>query len=75
MNIIGILGWILRNGVNILTVLSAVFGLLTAIVKVCPTLNNGWLLNIIKLIGNITNRQTDDNTIRASRNLTSTKAK
>ena len=43
---------------------AAAFGVLTAIVKFVPTLGKGWLLEIIKLLGNITNRQTDDAAVR-----------
>lgn len=60
------LGDIMINWTNILLVLSAVYGLLAAIVKVCPTLNDGWLLKIIKFLGKITNNQTDDAAVRAS---------
>jgi hypothetical protein len=49
---------------KILEIAAAVYGILTAIVKFVPTLGVGWLLNIIKFLGNITNRQTDDAAIR-----------
>jgi len=43
----------------------AVYGLLTVIVKICPTLNkNNIFLGIIKILGKLTNRQTDDGAIR-----------
>lgn len=48
-----------------LKLLLAVYGLLTAIVKFCPTLEKGILLDIIKLLGKLTNRQTDDDAVRA----------
>ena len=43
---------------------ATIYGILTAIVKFVPTLGQGWLLTIIKFLGNITNRQTDDAAIR-----------
>ena len=43
----------------------AVYGLMTALVKFAPTLNKGIMLDIIKLLGNLTNRQTDDAEVRA----------
>lgn len=49
---------------KILGIIAAVYGVLTAIVKFFPTLGKGWVLEIIKFLGNITNRQTDDNAIR-----------
>jgi hypothetical protein len=49
---------------KILEILAAIYGILTAIVKFVPTLGKGWLLEIIKILGNITNRQTDDAAIR-----------
>lgn len=51
---------------KILEIIAAVYGVLTAIVKFFPTLGKGWLLEIIKFLGNITNRQTDDAAIRAA---------
>jgi hypothetical protein len=56
MNIVNLLGWA-----------TSIYGVLTAIVKFFPTLGKGWLLEIIKLLGNITNRQTDDAAIRAAK--------
>jgi hypothetical protein len=49
---------------KILEILAAVYGILTAIVKFVPTLGKGWLLEIIKFLGRITNRQTSDSEIR-----------
>jgi hypothetical protein len=47
---------------------AAVFGVLTAIVKFFPTVPTKWpwVLTIIKFLGNITNRQTDDAEVRAT---------
>lgn len=45
----------------------SLYGFLAAIVKFCPTLNEGWLLTIIKFIGKISNRQTDDAAIRTAK--------
>ena len=49
---------------KIVEIAAAVYGVLAAIVKFFPTLGKGWLLEIIKFLGNITNRQTDDAAIR-----------
>jgi hypothetical protein len=49
---------------KIVEIVAAVYGILTAIVKFVPTLGKGWLLEIIKILGKITNRQTDDSEIR-----------
>lgn len=51
---------------KILEILAAIYGILAAIVKFVPTLGKGWLLEIIKFLGNITNRQTDDAAARAA---------
>ena len=51
---------------KIVEIVAAVYGVLTAIVKFFPTLGKGWLLEIIKFLGNITNRQTDDAAVRAA---------
>ncbi len=46
-------------------ILSSLYGILTLIVKWFPTLPEGhWLLKIIKILGKITNRQTDDAKVR-----------
>ena len=44
------------------------FGVLTMIVKFFPTVSSKypWLLTIIKFLGNLTNRQTDDAAVRAA---------
>jgi hypothetical protein len=44
-----------------------VYGVLALVVKVFPTVpaKYPWLLEIIKFLGNVTNRQTDDAAIRA----------
>ena len=49
---------------KIVEIVAAVYGVLTAIVKFFPTLNKGWLLEVIKFLGNITNRQTNDAAVR-----------
>ena len=54
------------NYSNILQLLFAVYGLLAAIVKLVPTLKKGILLDIIKLLGKITNRTTPDDEIRTT---------
>lgn len=51
---------------KVVEIAAAVYGVLAAIVKFFPTLNKGWLLEIIKFLGNITNRQTPDSEIRAA---------
>lgn len=62
-----IIAWCQANWMNILIVLSAVYGLLAAIVKAFPTLPaDHFLLPIIKFLGKITNNQTDDAAVRAS---------
>ena len=45
---------------------AAIYGVLTAIVKFVPTIPSKfpWILAIIKFLGNITNRQTNDAAIR-----------
>ena len=52
---------------KILEIAAAVYGVLAAIVKFFPTIpaKLPWLVAIIKFLGNITNRQTDDGAIRA----------
>ena len=51
---------------KLLETAAAIFGVLTAIVKFFPTVSVKlpWILFIIKLLGNITNRQTDDEAVR-----------
>jgi hypothetical protein len=62
-----VIAWCQANWANILVVLSAVYGLLAAIVKAFPTLPvDHWLLPIIKFLGKLTNNQTDDAAIRAA---------
>lgn len=53
---------------KILGIASSVYGILTAVVKFCPTISAKfpWLLEIIKFLGNITNRQTDDAAVRTA---------
>jgi ABC-type amino acid transport system permease subunit len=58
--------WIFSNMPTVLQILAAIYGLLTLIVKLCPTLsNNHPLLWIIKLLGKITNSQVDHAAERA----------
>lgn len=47
-------------------VIIALYGFCAALVKFLPTLNKGWFLNVVRFLGRITNRQTDDNAIRAA---------
>jgi hypothetical protein len=62
-----ILAWFSAHWQGILVILSAVYGLLAAIVKICPTLPAGhWLLWLIKILGRITNNQTADAEVRAA---------
>jgi len=53
---------------KILEILAMVYGILAAIVKVCPTIPNKFpwsiLLFIIKILGKLTNNQTDDAAVR-----------
>lgn len=44
-----------------------IYGVLTLIVKTFPTIPSKypWLVTIISILGKITNRQTDDDAIRA----------
>ena len=65
---------IITNWSSILIILGFVYGALAAIVKFCPTLSSShFLLGVIKFLGKITNRTTDDNAIRASAVTTATK--
>lgn len=67
MNFIAIIQLLASNWQNIVAVLAAIYGLLTAIVKFFPTLpETSWILKIIKFLGKITNRQTDDNAVRSA---------
>ena len=60
--------WLINNWSSVLIILGAVYGVLTFIVKQCPTLNeNNWLLPIIKFLGKITNRQVADEAVRNER--------
>jgi hypothetical protein len=56
------------NWQNILYVLAALYGLLAAIVKVCPTLPDKgiwhYFLVVVKFLGKLTNNQTDDEAVR-----------
>ena len=46
---------------KLLQILITIYGVLTLIVKLTPTLPaDHWLLSIIKILGKITNRQVDD---------------
>ena len=67
MSIPAIVAWVVANWATILGILAALYGFLTAVVKLVPTLNEGWLLAIIQFLGKITNRQTNDAAIRAAR--------
>jgi hypothetical protein len=58
---------------TLLEMLTAIYGILTLIVKFCPTLNQGILLEIIKILGKITNRQTNDDAVRSMRLLMQSK--
>jgi len=51
---------------QIVTGLASVYGFLALLVKVVPTISTKfpWLITIMKIIGKITNRQTDDEAIR-----------
>jgi hypothetical protein len=55
---------------RIVEIAAAVYGILALIVKICPTLKKGWLLEIIKILAKITNNQTDDEAARASTTVT-----
>lgn len=67
MDITVLINWIVGNKVALLGLATALYSLLTLVVKVCPTLDEGWLLNLIKFLALITNRQTDDAAIRAAK--------
>lgn len=64
-----IMAWFMVNKVAIIGILAAVYGLLTAIVKFCPTIpaKYPWLITILKILGKITNSQTDHSAVRATR--------
>lgn len=53
---------------KILEILAMIYGILAAIVKVCPTIPDKFpwniLLFIIKILGKITNDQTDNSAVR-----------
>ena len=67
MNIISIINGIKEQIPSILLILSALYGLMAAIVKACPTLGtNHWLLPFIKFLAIITNNQSKDSEIRAN---------
>jgi hypothetical protein len=54
--------------VKLLEILIFVYGLGALIVKTFPTIpaKYPWLISILTLLGNITNRQTDDAAVRAA---------
>jgi hypothetical protein len=54
--------------VKILEIAVFVYGLLALVVKTFPTIpaKYPWLVTIMTILGNITNRQTDDAAIRAT---------
>lgn len=51
---------------KLFNVLVYIFGILALTVKIFPTVPEEypWLVTIIKIIGKITNRQTDDDAVR-----------
>ena len=53
-----------------------IYGVLALVVKVFPTVPSKypWLLTIIKILGNVTNRQTDDAAVRAEQDKAVTNA-
>ena len=67
MDISAIVVWIMNHKEAVLGVATAVYTLLSLIVKVCPTLDEGWILNVIKFLALITNRQTDDSGARQAK--------
>lgn len=67
MDINAILAWITTNKVALLGIAAAIYSVLSLIVKLCPTLDEGWLLNVIKFLAVITNRQTNDKAIRTAK--------
>jgi hypothetical protein len=67
MDIVGTIHKIQAHIPDILVILSALYGLLAAIVKACPTLaTNHWLLPIIKFLAKLTNNQTNDEAVRTA---------
>jgi hypothetical protein len=54
---------------KILEIAAVVYGVLALIVKACPTIPNKFpwsiLLFVIKILGKLTNNQTDDEALRA----------
>ena len=66
----GLIGQLSAHWQGVLVILAAVYGLLAAIVKVFPTIpdKGAWhvLLVIVKILGKITNNQTDDAAVRAA---------
>jgi len=67
MDVNALINWILANKAALLGIVATVYSLLTLIVKMCPTLDEGWLLNLIKFLAAITNRQTNDAAIRETK--------
>ena len=71
MNIAAIIAWVIAHWGPILQVLLVVYGALAALVKLFPTLPDTgvWavLLWIVKILGKITNRQTNDAAVRAAK--------
>ena len=53
---------------KILEIAVFVYGILALVVKTFPTIpaKLPWLVTIMKLLGNLTNRQTDDDAVRAA---------
>jgi hypothetical protein len=69
--VIDLLKQILHILGEILSVLTSIFGAMAMIVKFIKTLPEGhWFLPAIKVMGKLTNNQTDDNAIRQTQNST-----
>ena len=61
----------MRKGINMETIVlwaGFIYGIIALVVKTFPTVpaKYAWLLTLIKFLGVISNRQTDDDAIRAA---------
>jgi hypothetical protein len=65
-----LIAFITTNWGSILGILAAIYGVMALIVKACPTLPDKGIwhifLVIVKILGKITNNQTDDTAVRAA---------
>ena len=63
-----IITWVTVNWQSVLGILAAIYGVLALIVKICPTIPDKGIwhifLVIVKLLGKLTNNQTEDDKVR-----------